>query len=264
MASMPLPWPICWSDGPDAPQPAAAVNHAPEAGSIVKAGVLMKQGGLRRTIPPAALKGDLQLTDVDALLRGYGASIRSVDNHHWQISSGDRSGLWLLGDRAEGGGGCLDQASLQRLQRVLRHTGLLRGQGQSDPGGTPMGAAILWVGNEATRVYWINDRDLAEGGSHALSHWLHGEITLHNNRRLLPYLRRVVAMLERLTQLLDEERPDLRKRLVGVLSLDRERLDDALLFAMACDYLLPQGGWAHRSAEGPSGAQEDPAGCCGP
>jgi hypothetical protein len=25
------------------------------------------------------------------------------------------------------------------------------------------GAAILWVGNEATRVYWNNDRDLAKG-----------------------------------------------------------------------------------------------------
>jgi len=235
----------------------------------------MKEGGIGRSIPPAALKGDLQLTDVDALLRAHGASIRSVDNHHWQISSGDRSGVWLLGDRTEGAGGCLDQASLQRLQGVLRQTGLLREQGQSGPGGTPMGAAILWVGNEATRVYWINDRDLAEGGSHALSHWLHGEIILHNNRRLVPYLRRIVAMLERierplliglrsemaapepfrppattpaegglerLTQLLEEERPDLRERLVGVLTLDGDRLDDALLFAMACDYLLPRGG----------------------
>lgn len=45
--------------------------------------------------------------------------------------------------------------------------------------------------------------------------------------------------LARLTRLLEQERPDLRQRVVGVLSMDNDRLDDAMLFAMAREYLLP-------------------------
>jgi len=91
----------------------------------------------------------------------------------------------------------------------------------------------------------------------------------------VPYVRRIVAMLERierallvgqlsripkavdslasasadkdesdesllhLTHLLEQERPDLRERVVGVLSLEADKLDDATLFAIARDYLLP-------------------------
>lgn len=246
------------------------------------------------SIPPTALHRQLQLTDVDALLRAHGACVRSVDNHHWHISRGERSGLWLLGDQEEAGSGALDEASLDRLRGVLRQTGLLREQGKGSLNATPMGAAILWVGNEATRVYWINDQGLRDGGHHSLGHWLQGELTLHRDQRAVPYLRRIVAMLERieralligrradagpapdeaalampeqdrdldlaaaaalpeargwalaegnlarLTRLLEQERPDLRQRVVGVLSMDNDRLDDAMLFAMAREYLLPR------------------------
>jgi hypothetical protein len=246
------------------------------------------------SIPPTALHRQLQLTDVDSLLRAHGASVRSVDNHHWQISRGDRSGLWLLGDREQHGGGGLDEASLDRLRGVLRQTGLLREQGKGSLIATPKGAAILWAGNEATRAYRINDQGLRDGGHHSLGHWLQGELTLHRDQRAVPYLRRIVAMLERieralliglraeagpspsqaalpvpeqdsdrdleaaaalpeargwalavgnlerLTRLLEQERPDLRQRVVGVLSMDNDRLDDAMLFAMAREYLLPR------------------------
>ena len=138
-----------------------------------------------------------------------------------------------------------------------------------------MAAAILWVGQEATRVYWINDQGLADASILSLGRWLHGEITLHRDQRTVPYVRRIVAMLERierallvgqlsripkavdslasastdkdesdesllhLTHLLEQERPDLRERVVGVLSLEADELDDATLFAIARDYLLP-------------------------
>ena len=138
-----------------------------------------------------------------------------------------------------------------------------------------MAAAILWVGQEATRVYWINDQGLADASILSLGRWLHGEITLHRDQRTVPYVRRIVAMLERverallvgqlsripkpvdslagasadeddsdesllhLTHLLEQERPDLRERVVGVLSLEADKFDDATLFAIARDYLLP-------------------------
>ena len=92
----------------------------------------MDEGPLDGTIPPGALRGSLRLTDVEALLRAHGALIRSVDNHHWQISRGDRSGLWMLGDAPIQTGSGLDPAALIRLQLVLRQTGLLReGGGRS-------------------------------------------------------------------------------------------------------------------------------------
>jgi hypothetical protein len=47
------------------------------------------------------------------------------------------------------------------------------------------------------------------------------------------------ASMLRLTHLLEQERPDLRERVVGVLSLETDQLDDAMLFAIARDYLLP-------------------------
>ena len=118
----------------------------------------MEEGPLGGTIPPGALRGSLRLTDVEALLRAHGALIRSVDNHHWQISRGDRSGLWMLGDAPIQSGSGLDQAALTRLQLVLRQTGLLREGGGAARVPTPIGAAILWVGQEATRVYWISAR----------------------------------------------------------------------------------------------------------
>lgn len=241
----------------------------------------MEEAPLGGTIPPGALRGSLRLTDVEALLRAHGALIRSVDNHHWQISRGDRSGLWMLGDAPIQTGSGLDPAALCRLQLVLRQTGLLReGRGAASVP-TPMGAAILWVGEEATRVYWINDRGLADASTLSLGRWLHGEITLHRTQRTVPYVRRIVAMLERierallvgqlrripkavdplagaseehsdeslqrLTHLLEQERPDLRARVVGVLSLEADKLDDAMLFAIARDYLVP-----HARAEHPS------------
>jgi hypothetical protein len=233
----------------------------------------MDEGPLGGTIPPGALRGSLRLTDVEALLRAHGALIRSVDNHHWQISRGDRSGLWMLGDAPIQTGSGLDPAALTRLQLVLRQTGLLREGGGAAIEPTPMGAAILWVGQEATRIYWINDQGLANASILSLGRWLHGEITLHRDQRTVPYVRRIVAMLERierallvgklsripkavdslagasedeidesllhLTHLLEQERPDLRERVVGVLSLEADKLDDATLFAIARDYLLP-------------------------
>lgn len=45
--------------------------------------------------------------------------------------------------------------------------------------------------------------------------------------------------LDHLTRLLEEQRPDLRRRVVGILSLASDHLDDALLFSMAQHYLLP-------------------------
>jgi hypothetical protein len=232
----------------------------------------MEQGPLSGTIPPAALRGSLRLADVEALLRAHGALIRSADNHHWQISCGDRSALWMVGDPPLQVGTGLDSGALARLQLVLRQTGLLREGSGAPTAPTPMGAAILWVGPEATRVYWINDQGLADASTLSLGHWLHAEITLHRSQRTVPYVRRVVAMLERigrallvgqrrrlptnaealsgladaglddslthLTQLLDQERPDLRERVVGVLSIEVDHLDDAMLFTMAREYLL--------------------------
>jgi len=244
----------------------------------------MDEGPLDGTIPPGALRGSLRLTDVEALLRAHGALIRSVDNHHWQISRGDRSGLWMLGDAPIQTGSGLDPAALIRLQLVLRQTGLLREGGGAANVPTPMTAAILWVGQEATRVYWINDQGLADASILSLGRWLHGEITLHRDQRTVPYVRRIVAMLERierallvgqlpripkavdplagaseeesdesllsLTHLLEQERPDLRERVVGVLSLEANKLDDAMLFAIARDYLLPHARAAHHSSSG--------------
>jgi hypothetical protein len=245
----------------------------------------MEEGPLGGTIPPGALRGSLRLADVEALLRAHGALIRSVDNHHWQISRGDRSGLWMLGDAPIQAGTGLDPAALTRLQLVLRQTGLLREGGGAAIKPTPMGAAILWVGQEATRIYWINDQGLADASTLSLGHWLHGEITLHRAQRTVPYVRRIVAMLERierallvgqrtrmvpssdrrdtatqadldenllrLTQLLEQERPDLRERVVGVLSLEADQLDDAMLFAIARDYLLPDSRSQKRSSSQP-------------
>lgn len=266
----------------------------------------------RGGIAPGTLQGEWRLEDVDALLRSHGASIRSVDNHHWQISHGGRSGVWLLGDGGMRGGGRLDPLSLERLQGVLRQTGLLQEHPHPDALSTPITAAILWVGNDSTRVYWINEQGLAGKGAQSISHWLHGEITLHRERQAAAYLRRILAMLERieralligrpedarvsaeglkraealpeamadarhgtvramdkgldrldgldgldgrdggvetalilpgagglgcLTRLLELERPDLRRRVVAILTLDTEHLDDALLFSMAQRYL---------------------------
>jgi hypothetical protein len=239
----------------------------------------MEEGPLGGTIPPGALRGSLRLADVEAMLRAHGALIRSVDNHHWQISRGDRTGIWMLGEAPINTATGLDPAALSRLQLVLRQTGLLREGGGGTSQATPMAAAILWVGKETTRVYWINAEGLGDASSLSLGHWLHGEITLHRAQRTVPYVRRIVAMLERierallvgqrsrgaavsdpqvaaeepgggaeldseeglrrLTQLLEEERPDLRQRLVGVLSLETDQLDDAMLFAIARDYLIP-------------------------
>jgi hypothetical protein len=190
----------------------------------------------------------------------------------------------MLGDASIQTGSGLDPAALTRLQLVLRQTGLLReGRGAAIVP-TPMGAAILWVGPEATRVYWINDQGLADASTLSLGRWLHGEITLHRDQRTVPYVRRIVAMLERierallvgqlpripkavdplasaseeesdesllsLTHLLEQERPDLRERVVGVLSLEANKLDDAMLFAIARDYLLPPARAAHHSSSG--------------
>ena len=243
-------------------------------------------------IPPGLLQGGLALRDLDTLLRAHGASVRSVDNHHWQISRGDRSGLWLLGDGAARGAAGLDPGALERLQGVLRQTGLLQDQEPAAAHPAPMDAAILWVGNEATRVYWINQQGLGGEGAQSISHWLQGEITLHRQPPTATYLRRIVAMLERieralligrqaetrtapvvpangdgsrlerpgstrgtagtllvpapgpdglarLTRLLERERPDLRRRVVAILTIESDRLDDALLFAMAQRYLHP-------------------------
>jgi hypothetical protein len=234
------------------------------------------------TIPERILQRGLRLDEVRSLLQQHGASIRSVDNHHWQISLGDRSGLWMLGDAPDRAGCNLDGPALQRLEQVLRQTGLLR-ETPTRQQGRPMGAAILWVGSGSTRVYWINDLVLAKGSPLSVGHWLHGEFTLHRAQRSVPYLRRIVAMLERidrvlligqrlqaseqsspgarersggqadqqmvagdglalLMELLERLRPDLRQRVVGVLSLEADQLDDALLFTIARDYLLPSGG----------------------
>jgi hypothetical protein len=236
---------------------------------------------------PGVLRGSLQLADVEALLRAHGALIRTLDNHHWQISLGDRSALWMLGEAPLQAGTGLDPDALTRLQMVLRQTGLLREGGGPAIRPTPMGAAILWVGQEATRVYWINDQGLADASTLSLGHWLHGEITVHRAQRTVPYVRRIVAMLERierallvgqrprfatprdplagaleeveveegldasllrLTHLLEQERPDLRERVVGVLSLEADQLDDAMLFAIARDYLLPHSSPLHGSS----------------
>jgi hypothetical protein len=144
---------------------------------------------------------------------------------------------------------------------VLRQSGLLReGGAASVP--RPIGAAIHWVGQEASRVYWINDQGLADASSLSLGRWLHGEISLHRAQRAVPYVRRIVAMLERIerallvgqlrripkafdslagtseegsdesllrhTHLLEQERPDLLERVVGVLSLEADKPDDAV------------------------------------
>lgn len=246
-----------------------------------------------RGIPREELRDGLRLQEIDALLRAHGASIRSVDNHHWQISRGERSGLWLLGDGAARSGGGLDPDAIERLQRVLHSTGLLCERDLPPPPTAAMAAAILWLGKEATRIYWINEQGLGGEGAQSIGHWLHGEITLHRDQRTASYLQRILAMLERieralligcrarreegrsgsaaaasngatgsadeaaarrpplppsasgdlrrLTRLLESERPDLRERVVGILTVESEQLDDALLFSMAQRYLHPQG-----------------------
>jgi hypothetical protein len=193
----------------------------------------------------------------------------------------------------------------------LRHPGVLLGHREASPvKGAPMGAAILWVDNAATRIYWINDQGLSGEGAQSISHWLNGEITLHRESNTTPYLARIVAMLERieralligrrsegeragpqqaadgdggnggatpirewelrrvpdqheggrrsllvpagtgglerLTRLLERERPDLHRRVVAILALETEHLDDALLFALARRYLHPQLGMGRR------------------
>jgi hypothetical protein len=266
----------------------------------------MEELPLGGTIPPDALQSPLQLADVEALLRAHGALVRNVDNHHWQISCGRRSGLWLIGDAQGLIGRGLDEAALARLQFVLRQTGLLREGVPRSASQTQMGAAILWIGRDMTRIYWINDHALADGSPFSLGHWLHGEMSLHRSQRSVPYLQRIVAMLERierallivpssepfpasgrgvvdhdgldvaqpaaavatggdadqddsfyrLTELLHQERPDLRSRVVGMLTLAEDQLDDALLFSIARDYLLPHLGHSVGS---------DAVGhCCGP
>jgi len=90
-----------------------------------------------------------------------------------------------------------------------------------------MGAAILWVGQEATCVYWISAQCLA------------GASEEESDESLLS-----------LTHLLEQERPDLRERVVGVLSLEANKLDDAMLFAIARDYLLPHARAAHHTSSG--------------
>lgn len=194
----------------------------------------------------------------------------------------------------------------------LRHPGVLLGHREASPEkGAPMAAAILWVDNAATRIYWINDQGLSGEGAQSISHWLNGEITLHRESNATPYLARIVAMLERieralligrrsegeraapqqaanghgignggvaptrewelrrvsdqheggrrsllvpagtgglerLTRLLERDRPDLHRRVVAILALETEHLDDALLFALARRYLHPQPGPARR------------------
>jgi len=56
--------------------------------------------------------------------------------------------------------------------------------------------------------------------------------------------------LLRLTHLLEQERPDLLERVVGVLSFEADKLDDAMLFAIARDHLLPHARAAHRASSG--------------
>jgi hypothetical protein len=192
----------------------------------------------------------------------------------------------------------------------LRHPGVLLGHREASPEkGAPMAAAILWVDNAATRIYWINDQGLSGEGAQSISHWLNGEITLHRESNATPYLARIVAMLERieralligrrsegeraapqqaanghdnggtaptrewelrrvpdqheggrrsllvpagtgglerLTRLLERDRPDLHRRVVAILALETEHLDDALLFALARRYLHPQPGPGRR------------------
>jgi hypothetical protein len=179
----------------------------------------MEESPLGGTIPPGALRSSFRLTDVEALLRAHGAQIRSLDNHHWQISRGDRSALWMLGDAPQQAGTGLDPDALTRLQLVLRQTGLLRDGGGAAVASTPMGAAILWIGREATRVYWINDQVLADASTLSLGHWLHGEITLHRAQRTVPYVRRIVAMLERIERaLLVSQRPRSLLRIMPALT----------------------------------------------
>jgi hypothetical protein len=160
------------------------------------------------------------------------------------------------------------------------------GQRGGQEGVAPNGAAILWVDNAATRIFWINDQGLSGEGSQSIGHWLNGEDTLHSERNGAPYLARIVALLERieryllighhrmggsdgqgadgnplgirewelrrlpdqpaqgdglerLTRLLERDRPDLQRRVVAILALETERLDDALLFALARRYLHP-------------------------
>jgi hypothetical protein len=243
-------------------------------------------------IPARLLRPGLSLRQVKRLLRDHGARIRNVDNHHWQISQGERSALWMTGDDREGDESALDEAALVRLERVLRHSGLLREEAlplAAPLARRPMRAAILWIGAGATRVYWVNDQGLAEGAPLSLGHWLHGEFTLHPSPRPIAYLRRIVAMLERIERVLligqrtprtaepsvipsfepaqeeaiaeagpeegageegqdflhvlvEQLRPELRRRVVGVINLESGRLDDALLFAMAREYLIPHSG----------------------
>lgn len=194
----------------------------------------------------------------------------------------------------------------------LRHPGVLLGHREASPEkGAPMAAAILWVDNAATRIYWINEQGLSGEGAQSISHWLNGEITLHRESNATPYLARIVAMLERieralligrrsegeraapqqaanghgngnggaaptrewelrrvpdqheggrrsllvpagtgglerLTRLLERDRPDLHRRVVAILALETEHLDDALLFALARRYLHPQPGPGRR------------------
>ena len=219
------------------------------------------------SIPASALRGALALPDVEALLQAHGASIRSVDDHHWQISHGSRRGLWLLGDPSHQAMHRLDASALARLRDVLRQVGLIQEAEARGAAFTVMGAAILWIGADTTRVYWINDHSLTDGATLSLGHWLQGELSLHRAQRPMAYLMRILGLLERieralliaqraepgslpasergvdsleqLRQLLDQERPDLWSRVVAMLTLEGEPLDDARLFAIAKDYLSP-------------------------
>lgn len=278
----------------------------------------MEQTAGEGSIPASALLGRLRLADVESLLRAHGALLQIVDHHSWQIRHGERRGIWWIGEDPAQSGNPLGEASLARLRDVLRTTGLLQEGLGSDgvgpmgaprPGSAhPMAAAILWIGEERTRVYWINDDALVDGANVSLGHWLQGEMSLHRSQRRLPYLERILAMLERieralligrslgsgpshneargeatvwgdphrkrpkgrpamppdsvgqtpepsedcfnhLARLLEQERPDLRARVVGMLSVEADELDDALLFSLARDHLMPHpiptGGAGH-------------------
>jgi len=125
-----------------------------------------------RGIPREALRDGLRLQEIDALLRAHGASIRSVDNHHWQISRGEHSGLWLLGDGAARSGGGVDPSAIERLQRVLHSTGLLCERDLAPPPSAAMAAATripavptsaatrrtLRALRRRSRPYWIPRR----------------------------------------------------------------------------------------------------------
>jgi len=228
-------------------------------------------------VPARILRPGLSFLQLRTLLARHGLSIRSLDNHHWQISQGRRTALWMTGEGRGGEEAPLDADALQRLEEVLRRSGLLREDSWQvlpsprDPWpGPPRRTAILWIDAQTTRVFWINEPVLREGPGHCLGHWLHQEFALHRRERTIPYLRRIVAMLERfervllvgppppradtqtataaatdlglLGTLLEQLGPDLHSRVVGVLQLEGPQLDDALLFTIARTYLGPSQG----------------------